>query len=164
MNNASLHPRLRETGWRRELTVAETAELRAWLAAHPEARPDWELDEQLTRALRGLRDAPLASNFTARVLQAVESERPAPGHAWWRSGWQPARWAPRLALVAVALAVGLFTYHQYEVAARQALGQKLAAFGAVKSVPSPEVLQDFDAIRRLGQTPPADVALLKVLE
>ncbi len=164
MNNASLYQRLRETGWRRDLSGAETAELRAWLAAHPEARPDWELEEQVTRSLRGLRAVPVASNFTARVLQTVETQRDVPARAAGRRWWRPLVWAPRFAWLAVALAAGLFTYHQHEAAQRHALGEKIAAVSNVKTVPSPEILQDFDAIRRLGQAPPADVALLKVLE
>jgi len=36
MNPDSTYQRLREIGWRRPLTEAEQAELRAWLAAHPD--------------------------------------------------------------------------------------------------------------------------------
>ena len=42
MNPDPVYQRLRETGWRRPLTAAEQAELRAWLAAHPEQQADAE--------------------------------------------------------------------------------------------------------------------------
>ena len=74
MTNDPIYNRLRELSWRRELTAAEEAELRAWLAAHPEAQADWEAEAGLNEALRQLPDAPVPSNFTARVLQAVERE------------------------------------------------------------------------------------------
>ena len=74
-----------------ELTPEEESRLEAWLAAHPETRAAWDEDRALGRALQSLPDAPLASNFTARVLQAVDLEetraergRRAPEQSWWR--------------------------------------------------------------------------------
>ncbi len=74
MSNDPTYNRLRELSWRRKLTGAEEAELRAWLAAHPDAQADWEAEAGLNAALGRLPDAPVPSNFTARVLQAVERE------------------------------------------------------------------------------------------
>ena len=65
---------LREKSWRRKLTAGEEASLREWLAEHPEAKRDWEKDLQLTEALEKLPDVPVPSNFTARVLEAIERE------------------------------------------------------------------------------------------
>ena len=87
----SLYDKLRETGWRRKLTASEEAELRAWLAAHPESRADWQVEAVLNESLGRLPDAPVPSNFTARVLQAVQRESVSSrrrGLAWrwsWRS-------------------------------------------------------------------------------
>jgi len=53
--------------------------LREWLAAHPEAQESLDLETGLTEALRKVPDVPVASNFTARVLQAVEREAIAGG-------------------------------------------------------------------------------------
>ena len=74
MKNDAFLSLLRESSWRRKLTEAEQAELRAYLAAHPDARADWEMESALNAALTRLPDAPVPSNFTARVLQAVERE------------------------------------------------------------------------------------------
>ena len=87
---------LRELVWRRKLTEAEHAGLRA----QPETQADLELESRLTEALARLPDAPVPSNFTARVLQAVEREEvrgpdrrsgTGTGACWcpgWRSGWR----------------------------------------------------------------------------
>ena len=58
--------RWQELVWRRPLTQAEQAELRAWLARHPEAKADADLEEALTAALENLPDVPVPSNFTTR--------------------------------------------------------------------------------------------------
>src|SRR6185436_14507392 len=91
MNPDPVYKRLRELSWRRPLTESEQAELRAWLAAHPEAEDDWETEKHLSAMLHKLPDAPVPSNFTARVRQAVEQETAAAGR---RPGF-PSRWAGR---------------------------------------------------------------------
>ncbi|MCX6895644.1 MAG: hypothetical protein NTZ16_09145 [Verrucomicrobia bacterium] len=93
-------------------------------------KPDHQLDARLDALLRALPDKPVASNFTARVLQQVGREtaaRPARGSFTWLR----LHWLPRL---------------------------------AVASLPSPDMLKDFEAIRRLSQTPPADRELLALLQ
>src|SRR5262245_543785 len=101
--------KLQEAGWRRKLTPAEEAELQAWLAKHPEAQADWKAEVGLNEGLRGLPDAPMPSNFTARVLQAVEREEAAAGRPalTWKSTWN---WLlPKAAFVAAVFGVALFT-------------------------------------------------------
>ena len=61
MTNDPLYHRLRELSWRRKLTDSEEAELRAWLAAHPEAQAGWEVEAELNQALGRLPDAPVSS-------------------------------------------------------------------------------------------------------
>lgn len=161
MNDNTESTRLRETGWRRDLTAAEQAALRQWLAAAPDARPDWELDAALTRALQRLPDAPVASNFTARVVQAVQLEARPTG----RFAWRPLRWLPRLAFaIALAAVVGGFGLHQYRRANREQLAHSVAAFTEVRTVPSPEILADFDAIYRLSPAPAADTELIALMK
>ena len=75
---------LRESGWRRKLTESEQGELRAHLATNPDARADWEMESALNSALTRLPDASVPSNFTARVLQAVEREEARPRVWSWR--------------------------------------------------------------------------------
>lgn len=155
--------RLRELGWRRPLTEAERAELSAYFAAHPEAREDWEDEAALSRLLERLPNAPVASNFTARVLQAVEREQTQrePGLQW---AWIWRVLVPRVAVAAVVVGAGLFAHHRHEVAQRVALAQSMVAVADVRSLPSPQFLEDFDVIRRMNPTPPADKDLLALLQ
>src|ERR1700690_4482069 len=70
MKDEPLQNPLRELVWRRKLTEAE----RAGLRAPPETQADLEFESLLTEGLARLPDAPVPSNFTARVLQAAERE------------------------------------------------------------------------------------------
>lgn len=162
MNHDPVYTRLRELSWRRPLTESEQAGLRAWLAAHPEAQAEWEVETNLSAMLHQLPDAPVASNFTARVLQIVERETAAaerrPGFQW------PWRWRvflPRIAGVAVIMGFSLFAYHRHVIVQQAGLVKKLAE---APEVANPALLEDFEAIRRLGSTPPPDEELLALLK
>ena len=115
-----------------------------------------------------LSDLPVASNFTARVLQAVEHEtaaRPRSRTVPWSNWRQSLSWAPSAASAVIVLGVTLLAYHSHQVSTRMELAESLAAVADVKSLPAhPEVLWDFEAIRRLSQTPPADEELLALLQ
>src|SRR5216684_3618758 len=99
-----------EVNWRRKLTGSEQAQLRSWLTEHPEAQADWDAETALSEALGRLPDAALASDFTVRVMQAIdreagEAER-SRNHA--RTAWRWwVRWMPRAAGAAIALGVAL---------------------------------------------------------
>ena len=162
MNPDPVYKRLRELSWRRPLTESEQAELRAWLAAHPEAQDGWEVDTNLSAMLQQLPDATVPSNFTARVLQAVEQETAAAAR---RPGFQRAgRWRGFLARTTAAVVViglGLFAYHRYEA---YGLATDVGIVAAVPEVPKLEVLEDFEAIRRLASAPQPDEELLALLQ
>jgi anti-sigma factor RsiW len=165
MNTDPTYNRLVELSWLRKLTPAEEAELHAWLALHPDARIDWENESGLDAALQQLPDAPMPSNFTARVLQAVERE--AASGARRREGfpWRlPLRWLPRLAFAAVVAGAGLLSYQHTHLVNRQNLAKSVAAVSAVSSLPEPEILKDFDAIQALNPAPAPDEQLLAVLQ
>ncbi|SRR5258706_9108188 len=167
MINDPFYNRLRELGWRGELTAADEKELHAWLAAHSEAQSEWRAEERLTEALGRLPDVPVPTNFTARVLQAVELEAAAAGRSPSARGpkWHwPRRWLSRAALAAVVLGAGLISVHEVRVARRAELAQSVAAVSEVSSLPSPEILKDFEAIRALNRTPSADEELLALLQ
>lgn len=164
MNPDSTYQRLREIGWRRPLTEAEQAELRAWLAAHPDHQADAEAEALLTQALAKLPDAPMPSNFTARVLQAIEREDAGPQ----RAGQSPAGWwrvlLPRLAVVSVITVVGLFAYLHRQTVKQEELAEAAKRFVTVAGsgpLSDPAVLEDFEVIRRMGQ---ADEGLLALSE
>jgi anti-sigma factor RsiW len=158
MNNDRPYDPLREANWRRPLNAAEEAELRAWLAAHPEAQADWEAELALSDALRRLPEAPLASNFTSRVLQAVEREAAAESQRRGSLGsslyrWLRLRWLPRVAVAAVFVVAGLFSYRY--VADQRRAEQWARPLEMVSGVPVPnaEVLEDFDAIQAFNRAP-----------
>ncbi len=167
MTNDRVYNQFRELSWKRKLTTSEEAKLREWLAANPAQQADWEAEVGLTEALGQMPNAPVATNFTAQVLQTVEQEalmdmrEQEVGELVWRKRW---RWLPKMAFAALVLCAGLFSYHQVQAARRTALAESVAVVSEVSSLPSPEVLQDFDAIYALNQTPPADEDLLNLLK
>ncbi|MGB7767791.1 MAG: hypothetical protein WBN22_02935 [Verrucomicrobiia bacterium] len=160
MKSEPIQNLLRELVWRRKLTDAERAELRA----QPEAQADWELESRLTEGLARLPDAAVPSNFTARVLQAVEREelpaaRKSDGR-WWH--W-PAL-LPRAAVTAaVAVFAGLAIQHHELNAQRAQLAQSVALMAEAQPLPSVEALKNFNAIQRMSQ-PRADEELLALLK
>jgi anti-sigma factor RsiW len=163
MKDSELHSQLRETGWRRKLTETEQAELRAYLAAHPAARADWERESALNAALARLPDAPVPSNFTARVLQAAEREESRPRRWSWRWNWQTL--VPRAAVAAVVITFsGLAVHHQVIYSQRTALARNMALATRGQPMPSLEALENFDAVRRLSQAQRADDELLVLMQ
>jgi hypothetical protein len=120
-----------------------------------------KLDKQLDRILRALPDRPVASNFTARVLQEVSrlDRQPAPARRNFFSAW-----LPRFAPAALALGVAFFTYEARTNARSAELARSVAAVTQVASLPSPDVLKDFDAVRCFNVKPGADRELLALLQ
>jgi len=163
MTNDPLYKRLLESGWQRKLTGEEETALHGWLAAHPEAQPDWELESAVNEALGRLPEAPVSGNFTARVLQAVELDAAVEARRRQMS-WSPLRWLPRMAVAAVVLGAGLISYEQIQANRNRERVQAVRMVSEVSSLPGPEVLKDFDAIQALSQTPPADEELLAALK
>jgi anti-sigma factor RsiW len=156
---------LLELSWRRKLTPAEEAEMQACLQVHPEAHSDWEAEAGLTEALGRLPDAPVPSNFTARVLQAIERETTAEARQKPASlPWLAPRWLPRVAFGAIVIGVGLLSYHEAKDVERKKMVNGVEVVSEVSSLPSPDILQDFDAIRALNRTPPADPELLSLFQ
>lgn len=166
MTNDPIYNRLRERSWRRELTGPEEAELRAWLSAHPEAQADWEAEAGLNAGLSQLPDAPVPGNFTARVLQAVHHEAAREqrrrGGRWlvwpWRRLW------PKVAFAVVMVTVGFVSYQKVEGTNRRKLAESVAVVSSLSSLPSPDILKDFDAIQALNSTPLPDEELLLVFQ
>lgn len=168
------YQRLLEASWRRELTPDEQACLQTRLAGRPEAQADWQAEVALNGVLRKLPDAPLASNFTARVVRAVEAEqarrvRRSPLAAWWED-WAGV-FAPKAAWAAVALLLGLAAFQQYHFVNRTSIAHDLAKIPVSATLPSPDILRDFDSIQELshlavatGGTQVSDKDLLTALE
>lgn len=158
MKSEPIQNRWRELVWRRKLTQAE----RAGLNEAPESKADWELESRLTEGLARLPDAAVPSNFTARVLQAVEREtlrRPRP--TVWQWSWRVL--APRLAVGVAVLGIAGLTYQRHEFNQRARLAKNVAQLAQAQPMPSVDALKNFDAIQRMGQ-PHADEKLLALLQ
>jgi anti-sigma factor RsiW len=164
--------KLLETSWRRPLTPEEQARLDQFLAEAPAARADWETETALSGVLDRLPEPPVASNFTAQVMRAIESERARPSRpatAW--PDWLGALW-PKMAWAAVALLLAVGVFQGYGVLNRARMARDLANIPVVPTVPPADILQDFDAIQQLSQVPAAsssgqtisDEALLAALQ
>jgi|ERR1041385_4172565 anti-sigma factor RsiW len=156
---------LRERSWRQELNDSEESTLREWLAKHPEAQADWEAEIALNDVLRRLPDAPLSNNFTSRVVQAVRLEQATELRRKRRAQliWLR-RLAWKLGLAGIVGAAVFFCYEQvHSTRLRAQVGQSVVKVSAVTSLPSAEILENFEAIR-LSASPAADEKLLSLLE
>lgn len=162
-------PQLHDVLLRRELTPAEERAVATWLARRPEAAAEWNETVRLARAIRGLPQAPVPSNFTARVLDEVRRDlarterdrNPNPrrrvGPAW----FSLRRWIPAATAVTVAMVAG-WEWHQRNRLTE--FTRDVAPLRVIAAVPQ-EVLQDFEAIQRFGQSSPSvDFELLAALE
>jgi anti-sigma-K factor RskA len=115
-----------------------------------------KFQDELRGMLSRLPDAPVASNFTARVMQQIELEESRRARKWsfifnWRA------FLPRAAVAAAALLLAGLTLQQHELKV-----QRVALAKNVALVPMPDVdaLKNFDAIRRMSQPAQADEELL----
>jgi len=166
MGTDPFYEKLQEISWRRKLSSAEERQLREWLAAHPEAQESFELEMGLTEALGKMPNVPVASNFTARVLQAVEREAMAEAGAQdsrWNAWRKLPRWLPKVASATVVVTAGLLAYlhnHNVEVTQQALVAQRIAGV----LLPSPEILTNFDAIRIVSATPAPDEQLLALFQ
>jgi hypothetical protein len=121
------------------------------------------IQNELSKLLSRLPDAPVASNFTARVMQAVELEESRAARKW-NFNWNWPRLLPRIAVTAAAVLFAGGTFHHYEVAGQRAKLAKNVALVAETQMPSVEALQNFDAIQRMSQPARADDELLALLK
>lgn len=170
MNSPELE-QLIETARRRVLSAAEQGRLDSLLAAAPAAWPDQDKELALTRLLAALPDAPLASNFSARVMQAIDlAEAQAGRESVPRSGgWWLRRWFGRLAWTTAALVLSGFSWMQYQGWQRSETARSIQVITEVATVPSVAVLKDFDAIQSFASVPPTmdvqgDLELLNALQ
>jgi len=155
---------LLEKRWRHKLTAIEEASVREWLAQHPESKADWNLETQLSQALETLPDVPVPSNFTARVLQAIERDAAAPVRSASGRPWFLRVLLPRAAVAAVIFAVGLVTYREHTTAQRAALVQGVKVVSGVSSLPGPDILLNYDTISQMPASTGADPEIIALLK
>lgn len=173
MNSAEFN-HLLEAATRRPLTAAEEDRLRACLAEDALAKAVWEDEMALSRFLDGLPDAPLSTNFTAQVLQALERDaRKHPSRAHWIFRWPGLRRAARrFAVACLVFGLGAAGYWQHRTVRREKMALALAnvarsveTVSQVAPLPPVEMWKDYEPIRRLDRTrSQADEDLLRLLK
>ena len=161
-----LYQEIKEAGWRRALNGDEEAALQRLLAAHPEARQAWVEEAALNRLLQRWPAPPVSSNFTARLLQAVQN---APVRRSWRDWLAPAQWLPegrawRVAMCSMMVCLGLFSFRESQVLHRLRMARELAGVSRLAALPPMEWLKDFDTINGISRVKVADDDLLAALE
>jgi len=150
--------RLLESSWQRPLTPPEQARLESWLSRRPQDQAIWEEETALNQLLGQLPDVPVASNFTARVGQALDKAPAAKpvshGHGFaWAARLR--QWRPRLIGSALALILGWVAVQFYLGEQRKALLYEIKALANLTVLPHPEDLKDFEPIHQLSTVPPA---------
>ena len=144
---------LRESLWRRQPT---SEELRA--------QPELEIEARLTDALAKISDAPVPSNFTARVLAAIELEEKSAARSSGR-GWNWRLFFPRVVVAAAALVVVGVLVQRYETSShRLEIARSVALVAGAKSLPSVDALENLDAIQRMSESAHADGELLAMMQ
>jgi hypothetical protein len=117
--------------------------------------------QELRELLSRLPSAPVSSNFTARVMQAVELEEAQRLRRLNFLAWNWHALLPRAAVAAVMMVAAGFTFYQHEIDNRRfELAQNVALVTQAQPVPSVDALQNFDAIQRMSQPAHADEELL----
>jgi hypothetical protein len=156
------YQKLKETSWRRPLTVVERVRLREILAAHPAWQESWDEEAALNGLMRRLPSATVSTNFTSRVMQAARQLPVKP--SWHRRldlfPWLSAGWVPRAALGVAMVCSGLLSFHEYEAFHRAQLSHAIVNTG----LPPIEWMKNFDTINRLNKVKVADDDLLAVLQ
>jgi hypothetical protein len=154
---------LREQMWRCNVHSVEEAELTG--AADAESGADFQEEAGLNYLLDQVPDAPISSNFTSRVLQAVALEeakisREQRGWPAWRVGFG---WVSRLAIAGFSILIGVVSFHEYQAIKRVQLAESVEQVSQVAALPA-DWLENFDTIKHLSQPPVADEDLLAMLQ
>ena len=159
--NQSEFDNLLQTAYERDLTDGELAKLERWLAANPADQAEWKALDHL---LATLPDTPVATNFTARVLDEVrcaETTHPALGQVWWQRllapQFRPVQIAAAATLAMVIGGVG------YQLHLNQSRAEMAAAVASIAEFP-PGFLADFEAIGAVAQADAIDEELWAALK
>jgi len=159
--NQSEFDNLLQTAIERDLTDGELARLERWLAANPADQAEWEALDHL---LATLPDTPVATNFTARVLDEVrraETAHPTLGQAWWQRLLAPQFRPVQIAAAAtLAMVIGGVGYQSH---LNQSRAEMAAAVASIAEFP-PGFLADFEAIGAVAQADAIDEELWAALK
>ena len=162
--NQSEFDNLLQTATERDLTDGELARLERWLAANPAELAEWEVLDHLLAALP---DTPVATNFTARVLDEVrcaEAAQPAIGQALWRRLLVPQFRPIQIAAAAMlVMVIGGIGYQSYLNQSRAEMAASVASIASIAEF-TPGFLADFEAIEAIAQADPIDEELWAALK
>jgi hypothetical protein len=154
MNEDSFNQML-EIAARRKLTVAEEAELQQQIAMRPDRQSAWEQEMGLNHALDQLPDTALSSNFTARVMLAIDLEERRSARKQRQPLWErlgAIRFAKATVMGALVLFAGLATYQQYRLNVQSTeVTEDLVSLAKLHQLPTVQMLKDFEAINGFGQ-------------
>lgn len=169
------HQELLERAAADRLTPEEQRQFAELLNSNEAFLQAWQEEKLLRKALAGLKDVPLSSNFTSQVLVELDrqerAERQRPASFFRIPGW--AKGLSGLAAACVALMLGVTSYQRHQ---RTEMAQSLATISDVTTVlatgeedvdQAAAILTDFDAISRLSSVPAEpelDVELLLALQ
>jgi hypothetical protein len=109
-----------------------------------------KLQNEIRELLTRLPDASVSSNFTARVMQAVELEESRSRRKWFFN-WNFRPLLPRLAVAATVVICGSLALHEYQLDARRVELAKSVAMVTSSQLPSVDALKNFDTIARMSQ-------------
>jgi hypothetical protein len=121
--------------------------------------PPQNVQGHVRQLLTRLPDAPMPSNFTARVMQAIDLEEKRQSRSWF-FGWSWRAVIPRAAVAAVIVGFASFTFQEHQLVLRQEQMARSAALVASQPLPSVDALKNFDAIQRMSQPARPDEDLL----
>ncbi len=122
-----------------------------------------KFQNELRELLSRLPDAPVASNFTARVMQQIELEESRRARKWnFISNWRA--FLPRAAVAAAAVLFAGLTLQHHEANVHRAVFAKNVALVAEAPMPDVDALKNFDAIRRMSQPARPDNELLAIMQ
>jgi len=119
------------------------------------------LEARLNAALRRFPDAPVPSNFTARVLGAIDL---AENDSVRLHGWNWHFLFPRVAVAAAVLLFAGVSIDRYEVHSQRIALVKNLALVTSTQTPSVDALENLDAIQGMSQSGHADNDLLAALQ
>jgi len=162
--NQSEFDNLLQTARERDLTDGELARLERWLAANPAEWAEWEVLDHLLAALP---DTPVATNFTARVLDEVrcaEAAQPPLGQALWRRLLVPQFRPIQIAAAAMlVMVIGGIGYQSHLNQSRAEMAASVASIASIAEF-TPGFLADFEAIEAITQADPIDEELWAALK
>jgi len=121
------------------------------------------IQNELRGLLSRLPDVPVASNFTARVMQAVDLEKSSRARNRnfifnWRA------FLPRAAVATAAVLFAGLTLQHHEANVHRAVFAKNIALVAEAPMPDVDALKNFDEIRRMSQPARPDNELLALMQ